>query len=102
MARIVSVTVNPNPPLGMLAIHYTTPRGGRSTVGHLVRDGDTPDFIASELARRIVNDRQWCPGQFDAKAAGSQFLIICQPDVANVTIMGDPGSEALTISEWGA
>jgi hypothetical protein len=63
-----------------------------------VRENDPPEFIASELARRIVNDRQWCPNAFDAKAKGSEFLIFCQPEVANVTIFGDPG---LDIAEWG-
>jgi hypothetical protein len=99
--RIVTVKVMPDPPPGMLHLHYTTPRGGRSTVGHMVKDGDSLDFIASELARRIVNDRQWATGYFDAKSSGSQVMIICMPEVANVDIIGDPGSKALEIAEWG-
>jgi hypothetical protein len=99
--RIVSVTVLPDPPLGMLCLHYTTPRGGRSTVGHRVMPGDTPELVAGELARRINNDRQWATGYFDAKSSGAVVMIICAPEVENVTVMGDQGSEALKIADWG-
>lgn len=100
--RIVSVTVLPAPPEGMLHLHYTTPRGGRSTVGHMVKEGaDAPEFIAAELARRINNDRQWATGYFDAKSSGPTIMIVCSPEVDNVSIIQDPGSAALDIRDWG-
>lgn len=101
--RVVSVAVGDLPPAGdVLSIHCSAPRGGRSSVGHKILEGDTQDMVASELARRINNDRQWCPGYFDARASGSNLLIICKDEVSNVTIYGDPGVDTLTVSEWGS
>lgn len=98
--RVVSVTVLPNPPVGGINLHCSSPRGGRSTVGSRAM---TPETVAEELARRIVNDRQWCTGMFDAKVNGANILIICMPEVANVLIYTDPENEgALTIAEWGS
>ena len=98
--RVVVVDVGDAKP-GMLCLHCSSPRGGRSTVGHDVQDGDTPELIASEIARRIVNDRQWCTGYFEASASGSKIMIICRDEVANCTIYGDPDVETFTVSEWG-
>lgn len=99
--RNVLVTVGEAPVGTMVSIHCSAPSGGRSTVGHLVRDGDTPIVTASELARRITNDRQWCPGEFQAQASGSTILINCREAVSNVTIYGDPDTDYLKITDWG-
>lgn len=104
--RIVSVKVLASPPPGMLHLHYSAPRGGRSTVGHMVREdvpltGD-PSFVAQELARRINVDRQWAPGCFEAKSSGSDIMIILTPEVSNVDIYTDPECHSLVISEWGS
>ena len=99
--RVVMVEVAGQPAAGMLRLSCKAPLGGCSTVGHNVQDGDTVEFIASELARRIVSDRQWCPGYFEASASGNRIMIICRDEVANCTICGDPGVETLRISEFG-
>lgn len=102
--RVVVVAVDPSlihayP--GSINLHYSPPSGGRSTVGHFVKEGDTAELVASELARRIMSDRQWCPGSFQAQVSGATVMIICKDEVANVTIYGDPGVDTLKISEWG-
>lgn len=99
--RVCMVEVAGQPAAGMLNLHCMAPAGGRSTVGHMVQEGDTPELIASEIARRIVADRQWCTGYFEATASGNRIMIICRDEVANVTIAGDPGVETLRISEFG-
>lgn len=100
--RVVMVEVAPPLPEGiMLSLHYSSPRGGRSSVGHNVIRGDTAELVASEIARRIVNDRQWCTGYFEATASGNKVMIICRDEVANVNIYGDPGVEVFKISEFG-
>lgn len=99
--RVVMVEVAAIPPPGMLNLHCMSPAGGRSTVGHVVIGGDTAEVIASDLARRIVSDRQWCPGCFEATASGNRIMIICRDEVANVLISGDPGSNVLQFSEFG-
>lgn len=99
--RVVSVSVGALPPTGsMLCLHYSPPRGGRSSVGHKILPNDSTLNVASELARRINNDRQWCPGYFEARASGAMILIICKDEVADVTIYGDPGVETLKVAEW--
>lgn len=104
--RIVCVDVVGDPTPGMLNLHCSAPGGGRSTVGHLVPEsyhGELPmrEVAAAELARRINNDRQWCPGYFQAEASGTRVMIICKDEVANVTVYGDPGIDTLKVSDWG-
>lgn len=99
--RVVLVEVTGVPVPGMLCLYYSPPAGGRSHIGHNVVEGDTPELIASELARRIVSDKQWCVGYFEASASGNKIMIICRDEVANVRIYTDPGVEVLKISDWG-
>lgn len=107
--RIVCVDVVGDPAPGMLNLHCSAPGGGRSTVGHLVQEGRPGDWpglpirevVASELARRINGDRQWCHGYFQAEASGTRIMIICKDEVANVTVYGDPDVDTLKVSDWG-
>lgn len=104
--RIICVDVAGDPAPGMLHLHCSAPGGGRSTVGHLVPEDEVErlpirEVAASELARRINGDRQWCHGYFQAEASGTRIMIICKDEVANVTVYGDPGVDTLKVSDWG-
>jgi hypothetical protein len=63
-------------------LHHTTPRGGRSIGGHIVREGET----LSDIANNLVHS---CRGGFvsaiDIKAKENKITIIC-PDVVSDAI----------------
>jgi hypothetical protein len=110
--RSVSISIGGTPTKGdVVVVWYTVKRGGKTAYGHIVREGDTLEEIATQIAAGI--NTYWCPGAFSAKAKGTIVSVLLNDFVDDATLFqyvehivdGDPlkrepgGTETVTISE---
>ena len=83
-----------------IQLFYTTPRGGRSTAGYIVRSGDTLD----DIGRGIVNSAGMSNyiGEMDVKFKNGIITVICSNLVEDCTFFSEvigSGTETLIVEE---
>ena len=74
--RVVTFTVGgeakANDFLGVVA---SARKGGRGPTGYVIRDGDTLEIVAQQIAGNI--NSHWCTGLYEAKAKGNVVTVKC-------------------------
>jgi hypothetical protein len=89
----------------LVALTYTTPRGGASNARYVVRGGDTPDKIASEIAMDIMSGKGEYGGgaAFGAVAKGPVVMVTCSDTVSDASFyatVSGAGTEEIQIDTF--
>lgn len=108
--KIVKVTIGGTPTVGdTVLLMYSSPRGGRTEAGHVVRENqqregsiirlspDTLEQIAEGIAQSMR--KHFMPEAFRWQANGASIRIECQDAVSDVTFFSQVLSESATPSE---
>lgn len=81
--KLASVSLSGIPTPGQtLVLHYIPLRGGRSSVGYVIRPDDTLETVATGIAETIRNN--WL-SVFTPFAKGNGLQIVCQDPVDDVS-----------------
>jgi hypothetical protein len=98
--KAVLVNVGGTPTVGdTILLYHTTPRGGRSIGGYVIKEGDTLSSVASSL---VDSCKSGFSGGFEFKVKEGKITIMCSDSVSDAILIPEvlgAKTETLTVEE---